>query len=123
MGGRRGRGGLVLKRTAHILDMREGAGLCVCVVTLSLSFSLSLSLSLSFSFSLTHTRFNCLRCVLGKQVKPPPEGSDCTSDLSQWNHCADKRGLEDLVMKRVWDGPTISFVFYHRSHESQIKTV
>eukprot|EP00731_Ephydatia_muelleri_P018095 Em0011g135a len=71
----------------------------------------------------THDKFNCQRCVLGKQMKPPPEGSDCTSDLSQWNHCTDKRGLEDLLMKRVWDGPTISFVFYHKSHESQIKTV
>lgn len=71
----------------------------------------------------THDKFNCQRCVLGKQTKPPPEGSDCTSDLSQWNHCADKRGLEDVLMKRVWDGPTVSFVFYHKSHESQIKTV
>jgi DNA repair and recombination RAD54-like protein len=66
----------------------------------------------------THNKFRCTRCVNRIQVKPPPEGSDCTSDLSCWNHCADKRGLVDLVLKQCWD-VGISFVFHHRSHEQK----
>ena len=64
----------------------------------------------------THSKFRCTRCVNKIQVKPPPEGTDCTSDLSCWNHCADKRGLVDLILKQCWDAG-ISFVFHHRSHE------
>ena len=68
-------------------------------------------------------RFHCRRCVLGRQMKPPPEGSDTNSDLSQWHHnCLDKKGVEDLILKKVWDGPTISFVFHHKSHEKKIET-
>lgn len=71
-----------------------------------------------------HIRFSCRRCVLGRQSKPPPEGSDTNSDLSQWNHNSlDKKGIEDSVLKKIWEGPTISFVFHHRSHESKIETV
>ncbi|XP_069693731.1 DNA repair and recombination protein RAD54-like [Periplaneta americana] len=67
----------------------------------------------------THSKFRCTRCVNRIQVKPPPEGTDCTSDLSCWNHCADKRGLVDLVLKQCWDAG-ISFVFHHRSHEQKV---
>ncbi|XP_069795055.1 DNA repair and recombination protein RAD54-like isoform X2 [Narcine bancroftii] len=66
----------------------------------------------------THDRLKCRRCVNGHQVRPPPEGSDCTSDLSQWNHCANKRGLQDTVLQSAWDA-AVSFVFHHHSHEEQ----
>ncbi|XP_022531113.2 DNA repair and recombination protein RAD54-like [Astyanax mexicanus] len=66
----------------------------------------------------THDRFRCRRCVNGRQVRPPPEDSDCTSDLSCWQHCADKRGLKDPVLQASWDA-AVSFVFHQRSHEDQ----
>ncbi|XP_060087745.1 DNA repair and recombination protein RAD54-like [Heteronotia binoei] len=66
----------------------------------------------------THDKIKCRRCVNGHQVRPPSEGSDCTSDLSQWNHCAEKRGLQDAVLKTAWDA-AVTFVFYHHSHEEQ----
>ncbi|XP_041064805.1 DNA repair and recombination protein RAD54-like isoform X1 [Carcharodon carcharias] len=66
----------------------------------------------------THDRLKCRRCVNGHQVRGPPEDSDCTSDLSQWNHCADKRGLRDMVLQSAWD-VAVSFVFHHHSHEQQ----
>ncbi|XP_021339494.1 DNA repair and recombination protein RAD54-like [Mizuhopecten yessoensis] len=70
----------------------------------------------------THDKFKCKRCVNNIQVKPPPEGSDCNSDLSLWHHSTDKKGLDDLVFKGSWN-PAISFVFHHNSHEEQHKTV
>ncbi|KFO98539.1 hypothetical protein N300_00749, partial [Calypte anna] len=66
----------------------------------------------------THDKIKCRRCVNGHQVRPPPEGSDCTSDLSQWNHCADKKGLQDSVLKAAWDA-AVTFTFHHHSHEEQ----
>lgn len=66
----------------------------------------------------THDKFKCRRCVNGHQVRPPSDGSDCTSDLSQWNHCADKRGLQDSALYSAWDA-AVSFVFHQRSHEEQ----
>ncbi|XP_068095683.1 DNA repair and recombination protein RAD54-like isoform X2 [Hyperolius riggenbachi] len=66
----------------------------------------------------THDKFKCRRCVNGRQVRPPPDGTDCTSDLSQWNHCADKRGLQDTVLMAAWDA-AVSFTFHHRSHEQR----
>ncbi|XP_062974568.1 DNA repair and recombination protein RAD54-like [Elgaria multicarinata webbii] len=66
----------------------------------------------------THDKIKCRRCVNGHQVRPPPEGSDCTSDLSQWNHCAEKRGLQDAVLKAAWDA-AVTFTFHHHSHEEQ----
>ncbi|XP_034270891.1 DNA repair and recombination protein RAD54-like [Pantherophis guttatus] len=66
----------------------------------------------------THDKIKCRRCVNGHQVRPPPEGSDCTSDFSQWHHCAEKRGLKDTVLKTAWDA-AVSFTFYHQSHEEQ----
>ncbi|KAG9341543.1 hypothetical protein JZ751_019049 [Albula glossodonta] len=62
--------------------------------------------------------FRCRRCVNGRQVRPPPDDADCTSDLSQWHHCADKRGLRDAVLQASWDA-AVSFVFHQRSHEDQ----
>lgn len=55
------------------------------------------------------------------QVRPPPPDSDCSSDLSQWNHCADKKGLVDVLLKGAWE-TAVTFVFHHRSHEEQRKT-
>ncbi|XP_064625416.1 DNA repair and recombination protein RAD54-like isoform X2 [Lineus longissimus] len=69
----------------------------------------------------THDKFKCRRCVNKIQVKPPPPDSDCNSDLSQWNHCADKKGVVDVILKGAWES-AVSFVFHHRSHE-QRKTV
>lgn len=66
----------------------------------------------------THDKFRCRRCVNGREVRPPPDDSDCTSDLSQWNHCFDKKGLRDQVLKASWDA-AVSFVFHQRSHEDQ----
>lgn len=68
----------------------------------------------------THGKFKCKRCVNNIQVTLPPENSDCTSDLSNWYHCADKKNLADLVLKQCWDlAKTISFVFHHRSAQVQ----
>ncbi|XP_068054749.1 DNA repair and recombination protein RAD54-like isoform X2 [Anomalospiza imberbis] len=66
----------------------------------------------------THDKIKCRRCVNGHQVRPPPDGSDCTSDLSQWHHCADRRGLQDSVLKAAWDA-AVTFTFHHHSHEEQ----
>ncbi|XP_028296992.1 DNA repair and recombination protein RAD54-like [Gouania willdenowi] len=66
----------------------------------------------------THDKFRCCRCVNGRQVQPPADGSDCTSNYSQWNHCFDRRGLRDQVLKASWDA-AVSFVFHQRSHEDQ----
>lgn len=66
-------------------------------------------------------RLRCRRCVNNHQVRPPPDGSDCTSDLAQWNHNTDKRGLKDEVLQAAWDAAStaITFVFHQRSHEEQ----
>ncbi|XP_040896373.1 DNA repair and recombination protein RAD54-like [Toxotes jaculatrix] len=66
----------------------------------------------------THDKFRCSRCVNGTEVRPPADDSDCTSDLSQWNHCFSKKGLRDQVLKASWDA-AVSFVFHQRSHEDQ----
>lgn len=63
-------------------------------------------------------RFRCRRCVNGREVRPPADDSDCTSDLSQWNHSFDKKGLRDQVLKASWDA-AVSFVYHQRSHEDQ----
>lgn len=70
----------------------------------------------------THDRFKCKRCVNNIQVKPPAEDTDCTYDLSHWNHCADKKNLVDPILKAVWCD-AISFVYYHHSHTEQRVTV
>lgn len=69
----------------------------------------------------SNLRLHCRRCVNSRQVWPPPDGSDCTSDLAHWNHSTDKRGLQDEVLQAAWDAsPTaITFVFHQRSHEEQ----
>ncbi|XP_064445278.1 DNA repair and recombination protein RAD54-like isoform X2 [Mirounga angustirostris] len=73
------------------------------------------------SLSDTHDRLRCRRCVNHHQVRPPPDGSDCTSDLAQWNHNTDKRGLKDEVLQAAWDAAStaITFVFHQHSHEEQ----
>ncbi|XP_041594389.1 DNA repair and recombination protein RAD54-like isoform X3 [Vulpes vulpes] len=73
------------------------------------------------SLSDTHDRLRCRRCVNNHQVRPPPDGADCTSDLAQWNHNTDKRGLKDEVLQAAWDAAStaITFVFHQRSHEEQ----
>uniref|UniRef100_A0A2C9K9D2 DNA repair and recombination protein RAD54-like n=1 Tax=Biomphalaria glabrata TaxID=6526 RepID=A0A2C9K9D2_BIOGL len=70
----------------------------------------------------THDKFKCRRCVNNIQVKPPPDDSDCTCDLSQWNHSADKKGLNDIILKSAWES-SVTFVFHHKSHDEQRKTI
>ena len=55
------------------------------------------------------------------QARPPPDDSDCNSDLSLWHHSTAKKGLADVALKQCWEAG-VSFVFHHRSHD-QIKTV
>ncbi|KAG1672182.1 DNA repair and recombination protein RAD54-like [Nymphon striatum] len=66
----------------------------------------------------THDKFKCGRCINNIQTRPPPEDSDCNSDLSQWNHCSSKKLLVDAILKQSWD-ETITFAFYHKSHEQR----
>ncbi|XP_065830835.1 DNA repair and recombination protein RAD54-like [Oscarella lobularis] len=72
----------------------------------------------------THDRLKCRRCVNNVQTRGPPPNSDCSSDVSNWNHCVDRKGLVDSVLKTAMDGKTpVSFVFHHQSHENQIGIV
>ncbi|XP_048581564.1 DNA repair and recombination protein RAD54-like [Nematostella vectensis] len=67
----------------------------------------------------THDKFKCRRCVNNIQAHPPPQGTDCTANLSLWNHCASSKGLEDTFLKGAWSSG-ISFVFHQKSHEKQL---
>lgn len=71
------------------------------------------------TLSETHEKFKCRRCVNKIQVRPPPEGSDCNSDLSEWHHSADRKGLDDQALKGAWEDG-VTFVFHHKSHEKQL---
>ena len=64
-------------------------------------------------------RFKCRRCVNNSQVRPPPDGSDCSADLSQWHHSSDPKGLEDILLKGAWSSG-VTFVFHHKSHDKQL---
>lgn len=67
-------------------------------------------------------RFKCKRCVNNIQVKLPPEDSDCTSDLSQWYHCSNNKGLPDTILSQAWDiAKSVSFVFHHRSSAAEVQ--
>jgi DNA repair and recombination protein RAD54 and RAD54-like protein len=56
------------------------------------------------------------------QIKLPPEGSDCTSNLSQWYHCSNNRGIPDDILSKAWDATNhISFVFHHRSARQEVE--
>ncbi|KAM3620036.1 uncharacterized protein V6R79_017352 [Siganus canaliculatus] len=70
----------------------------------------------------THDKFRCRRCVNGREVRRPADDCNCTSDLSQWNHCFDKKGLKDQVLKASW-AAAVSFVFHQRSHEDQTRVL
>ncbi|KAL3271526.1 hypothetical protein HHI36_022003 [Cryptolaemus montrouzieri] len=72
----------------------------------------------------THRRLNCKRCFNRIETKPPPDEADCTSDLSNWYHSWEKRGLADMVLKQIWDmSRYISFVFHQRSATVAVKAV
>ena len=64
-------------------------------------------------------RFKCRRCVNRIQVKPPPDDATCNSDLSQWNHCADRKNIPDPVLKSSWDAG-VTFAFHQKSHEPKL---
>lgn len=56
------------------------------------------------------------------QVKLPPADSDCTSDLAQWYHCSDNKGIPDNILSTAWDvSNCVSFVFHHRSSQAEVK--
>lgn len=56
------------------------------------------------------------------QTKLPPEDSDCTSDLAQWFHCSNNKGIPDDILSQAWDvAKCISFVFHHRSSKTEVK--
>ncbi|XP_020907421.1 DNA repair and recombination protein RAD54-like [Exaiptasia diaphana] len=67
----------------------------------------------------THDKFKCRRCVNNIQVHACPEDSTCGSNLSQWNHCASTKGLDDIILKQAWNSG-VSFVFHQKSHEKQL---
>ncbi|XP_060534164.1 DNA repair and recombination protein RAD54-like [Cylas formicarius] len=70
----------------------------------------------------THTKLKCKSCFNKIAIKNPPEDADCTSDLSQWYHCWDKKGLADMVLKQIWDlTKYISFVFHQKSACQEVK--
>lgn len=53
------------------------------------------------------------------QFTQPPDTSDCTSDLSQWYHCSNNRGLPDTVISKAWEvSEKVSFIFHHRSNSA-----
>ena len=69
-------------------------------------------------------RFKCRRCVNSIQVKAPGPDTDCNSDMSQWHHSTDRKGLQDIALKGAWAaGTPVTFVFHHHSHELQRLTV
>lgn len=93
-----------------------------CPYSHYLNFSYSLEMGCTVTTALSSApRLRCRRCVNNHQIRPPPDGSDCTSDLAQWNHSTDKRGLRDEVLQAAWDAAStaITFVFHQRSHEEQ----
>lgn len=54
-------------------------------------------------------------------MKLPPENSDCTSDLSQWYHCAQNKGIPDEILSNAWNCTrNVSFVFHHRSATQEV---
>lgn len=56
------------------------------------------------------------------QVKLPPPDSDCTSNLAQWYHCSDNKGIPDNILSAAWDvTKCVSFVFHHRSSAAEVK--
>ncbi|XP_018324804.1 DNA repair and recombination protein RAD54-like [Agrilus planipennis] len=70
----------------------------------------------------THARLKCARCLNKIQIKNPPDDADCTSDVSNWYHAWDKKGLADIVVKQIWDlCKCISFVFHQKSANAVVK--
>ncbi|CAG9772199.1 unnamed protein product [Ceutorhynchus assimilis] len=70
----------------------------------------------------THDKLRCKTCLNKIPIKNPPEEADCTSDLSQWFHCWDKKGLADMVLKQIWTAcPYISFVFHQKSAKQEVQ--
>lgn len=68
-------------------------------------------------------RLKCKRCLNNIQIKIPPETSDCTSDLSQWYHSANNKGIPDDVLTQAWQFTKyVSFVFHHRSNNALVES-
>ena len=102
------------------------ANMCSCVLLLSFDCVCANKIGLFLiMYTSTHSqfvlcsRFKCRRCVNRIQVKPPPEDATCNSDLSQWNHCADRKTIPDSVLKSSWDAG-ITFAFHQKSHEPKL---
>ncbi|XP_050305885.1 DNA repair and recombination protein RAD54-like [Anthonomus grandis grandis] len=72
----------------------------------------------------THAKLKCKTCLNKIPIKNPPDEADCTSDLSLWYHCWDKKGLADVVLKQIWDVcKYISFVFHQKSAKQEVKKI
>lgn len=105
---------------ASLSDTHDRWVECPCSHYLDVPYSSEMGCTVTTALS-SAPRLRCCRCVNNHQVRPPPDGSDCTSDLAQWNHSTDKRGLRDEVLQAAWDAAStaITFVFHQRSHEEQ----
>lgn len=85
-------------------------------------FSICRTKMKKISFHLIFNRFKCNRCANNVQQKLPPADSDCTSDLAQWYHCFDGKGMPDTILTTAWEvSKCVSFVFHHRSSKSEVK--
>lgn len=72
----------------------------------------------------THAKLKCRNCLNKIPIKNPPDDADCTSDLSNWYHCWDKKGLADVVLKQIWDMcKYISFIFHQKSANQEVKKI
>lgn len=86
------------------------------------SFQIGTAKYFKFCFPHPQNRFKCKRCVDNIQVKLPSPDSDCTSDLSQWYHCVNNKGIPDNILSQAWDvSKCVSFVFHHRSSQAEVK--
>ncbi|CAD7086283.1 unnamed protein product [Hermetia illucens] len=64
----------------------------------------------------THDKLKCKRCINNLQVTAPPPTADCTSDLTQWFHCTNNKGVPDNVLSQAWSASKcVSFLFHQRS--------
>ncbi|XP_065314319.1 DNA repair and recombination protein RAD54-like [Gordionus sp. m RMFG-2023] len=82
------------------------------------------------------------RLVTVNQIRPPPEGTDCTSPVTDWHHAADRKSLSNsrdsifvsaFSASRFADDPSdkessankcvVTFTFYQFSHQERRLTV
>ncbi|XP_076069570.1 DNA repair and recombination protein RAD54-like okr isoform X2 [Oratosquilla oratoria] len=111
----------ILQRQAHkkalsscVVDCEEDVERHFSIAQLKELFTLNQN-----TISDTHERFKCRRCVNNIEIRAPSAEADCTSNLSDWFHCADKKGIPDSILKKCWP-VGITFVFHQQSHEQKV---